>query len=139
MGLDATVSCNCFKQGRTTPPPIPQDWLYLDDEGYWSCRPGHEAEHSWPELYRWKQKCCEHEGMNYASERISNWAGYRLFQEALEKVGWENFPTLQRELPNANGGRMFPESAKQALLELDRFRQFREIVMNALLIDTRTG
>jgi hypothetical protein len=139
MGLDATVSCNCFKEGRTTQPPIPPDWLYLDDEGYWSCRPEHEAEYSWPEFYRWKQTCCEHEGMNYARERISNWAGYRLFQEALEKIGWDNFPILRSELPSVNGGMMFPEAARQALLELDLFRRAGEIGRNAALIDTRTG
>jgi len=139
MGLDATVSCNCFKEGRTTLPPIPRDWLCFDEEGYLSCRPEHEAEYSWPELYRWQQKCCEHDGMDYARERIANWAGYRLFQEALGKVGWEHFSVLRKELPNANGGLMSPESAKQAIVELDRFRQVREIGQNAILVDTKTG
>lgn len=139
MGLDATVSCNCFREGRTTEPPIPRDWLYLDEEGDWSCRPEHEAEYCWSELYEWKQRCCEHEGMDYASEHISNWAGYRLFQEALAKVGAGNFPTLLRELPSTNDGITLPESARQALQEIERFRQAREIGKNAVLVDTSTG
>ncbi len=139
MGLDATVSCNCFKEGRTTAPPIPKEWLYLDEEGYWSCLPEHEEKHSWSELYQWEQTCCDHEGMNYARERISNWAGLRLFQQALEKAGWENFPILRTELPNANGGKTLSEMARKAILEIQRFRQFREIGRNAALIDTKTG
>jgi hypothetical protein len=77
--------------------------------------------------------------MNYAREHIANWAGYRVFQEALEKVGWAKFPILRRELPNANGGLMSPESARQALLELDQFRQCQSIGKHAVLIDTKTG
>ena len=39
MGVDATVMCNCFREGRTTDPPVPREWLVLDAEGYLSLRP----------------------------------------------------------------------------------------------------
>lgn len=62
MGLDATVSCNCFKEGRTTAPPIPREWLYLDSDGYWSCRPENDSDSNFAELYAWEETCCAHIG-----------------------------------------------------------------------------
>jgi hypothetical protein len=77
--------------------------------------------------------------MEFASEHVGNWTAYRLFQEALERVGWENFAILRAELPNANGGLMSAKSAKAALAELARFRQLSTTGQNAALIDSGTG
>ncbi|MCI0380854.1 MAG: hypothetical protein L0215_25000 [Gemmataceae bacterium] len=139
MGLDASVMCNCFKLGQTRTPPFPTEWLVIDGEGYLSCRPEYELKYDWVTLYQWKQSCCEHEGMNFARERISNWTGYRLFQEALGKIGWDKFPVLKRELPNTNGGLSSPEAAKAALVELKRFRACPSLGQNAVLVDTKSG
>jgi len=86
MGLDATVMCNCFKQGMTTPPPFPREWLYVDEEGCLSLLPEYDTDERWHELYEWRETCCEHPDMDYVSEHISNWSGYRIFQAALESV-----------------------------------------------------
>ena len=104
MGLDATVMCNCFREGKTTPPPFPRDWLEIDEEGYLNLVEEYDSAENWGKHYAWQQSCCQHEGMDFACEHISNWAGYRQFQAALGEVGWQYFPVLEEQLPNANGG-----------------------------------
>src|SRR5215468_9378822 len=104
MGLDASVMCNCYARGLTTPPPH-REYVRVDTEGYleldlpWE---SHQAEHL--AFYQWRAGACAHENMEAACPRISNWAGFRMFQEALGLVGWERFPTLRAVLPEANGG-----------------------------------
>jgi hypothetical protein len=104
MGLDASVLCNCFRLGRTSEPPVPRDWLHIDREGYLELKPEHDSDASFHEVYEWMQTCCDHPDMRYVSEFIANWAGFRLFQQALSKSGWDRFPVLRRELPEVNGG-----------------------------------
>lgn len=38
MGLDATVRCRCFEEGKLKPGPVPYDDLYIDGEGYIASR-----------------------------------------------------------------------------------------------------
>jgi len=139
MGLDASVMCNCFARGSCKPPPIPAEHLKIDEDGYLNPPAEYDTEKYWNPYYIWKQTCCDHPGMNFACERISNWAGYRLFQEALETVGWENFPVLVKELPSGNGGKTSPSEATRALKELEFFRNLEVVARNTALVDVRTG
>lgn len=119
MGLDATVMCNCFRDGKTTLPPFPRDWFETDEEGYINLKREHNSDENWVEQYAWEQSCCEHEGMDFACERIPNWTGYRQFQAALGEIGWQKFPVLKQQLPNANGGlTSSADSAKSGSLVL---------------------
>jgi hypothetical protein len=34
MNLEASVMCACWKQGTASPPPVPVDCVFLDEEGY---------------------------------------------------------------------------------------------------------
>ena len=122
MGLDASVMCPCFARGLTTEPPVPRDWLEVDEEGYLNVKPECEDGKAWAKVYGWKQTCCEHPEMCYAWEPIANWGGYRLFQEALGRVGWERFPVLRAELPNTNDGKTEADRSALALAELGAFR-----------------
>lgn len=139
MGLDATVMCNCFRDGRTTPPPFPRDWLEVDDEGYLNLTKEHDSDDNWRKSYEWEQSCCEHEGMKFALEHISNWTGYRQFQEALGEVGWQHFPVLKEQLPNANGGLTPSTASSLALLELEIFTAVNQIGIKTVLVDTSSG
>src|SRR5579872_2123919 len=119
MGLDATVRCRCWEDGTVTPCPFPE-LVFLDNEGYLNLTL------SWkdnPDTHRrfdqWLRTCCPHEDMEYASEHISNWSGYRFLQQRLAEIGWQHFPTLKAELPNANGGVMQSSASRTALDELD--------------------
>lgn len=139
MGLDATVICNCYKQGRASPPPYPE-LIVLDEEGYLGLSvPYVENPAAYRLFWKWKETCCEHPRMEYGDEHISNWSGYRAFQEALKKAGWQHFPTLQAELPEGNGGVMSAALAAQALQELEYFQQQADLGSNTFLVETATG
>lgn len=139
MGLDANVMCNCFRNGKTTTPPFPREWLEVDDEGYLNLRAEHNSDDNWGKLCEWEQSCCEHEGMDFVCEHISNWTGYRQFQAALSEIGWQHFPILKEQLPEANGGLTSSAASAQALLELEVFGSYRRIGKKTVLVDTASG
>ncbi|MCC6996581.1 MAG: hypothetical protein IT370_18365 [Deltaproteobacteria bacterium] len=137
MGLAAYVSCTCWAEGKALPferPELVQDEggpnLAVDDEGN-------------RELYQrfldWKRTACPHPGMHLVYQRISNLSDYRTFQEALARLGWQRFPTLQAELPEGNSGAM---DASSAALMLDELQAFAEAVVGqdeVVLVDSDTG
>jgi hypothetical protein len=139
MVLDAIVECNCYRMGKTKPFPLPElEPLFgQDEDGYLGLKlPYQGNEDVYERIGQWKENACEHPGMEYLSEHLSNWSGYRAFQEALGQVGWQHFPTLEAELPAANGGYMPSESAALVLKELIYFREASSSISNAYLIDT---
>jgi hypothetical protein len=139
MGLDATVMCTCFAEGRSSPSPFPE-LVSLDAEGYVSLNlpyAGHEEHH---DLFdAWMKRCCDHPDMDYAAEHISNWPGISLFKQVLAFAGWEHFPTLQAELPDTNGGSTSAAAAAKALQEVAYFRSQANLGTNHFLINTETG
>ncbi len=123
MGLDATVMCNCYFDGLIVK-PIFADYIILDEEGYLDLDISfNENPELFNQFYAWMQSACVHEGMDYAREYISNWTGYRSFQQTLSDIGWHKFPIMEQELPNANGGLTSAEQASQILNELNHFSQ----------------
>lgn len=141
MGLDAYVHCNCYCEGKTTPFPLPhlKEYMTIVDSGELQLHLDHNAHNDDHEMFEeWKQTACEHPGM-MIWERISDWAGYRYFQQALEDIGWSNFPTLEAELPEANAGFTAPEQSAIILDELGIFRQLAKDRELPFLINTTTG
>ncbi len=135
MGLDATVRCRCFEEGKLKPGPLPLDDLYIDEEGYLS---SHKLDAAYERLtYRqfdarygdlqrefedWTVSCCDHEYGEYCSERVGNISGCAQFEAVVEAVGGEaEFPLLAKLLPHTNGGTYPAEMAAATLEELDRF------------------
>ncbi|MEM7246907.1 MAG: hypothetical protein AAF533_16275 [Acidobacteriota bacterium] len=139
MGLDASVSCNCFQEGRTEPPPFPREWLAFDGEGRLELLDEHDVGNRWYRVHQWKQDCCEHEDLDFACEHVANWSGYRLFQAALGELGWDRFPFLKEQLPNANGGQTPAVASAECLKELTAFREAGEIGRVTTLVDTASG
>lgn len=138
MGLDAFVPCNCFKEGKTSEPPVDREWI-IQDEGYYSLNPLYSKDMDLDnKIYKWSQNCCEHPFM-HISERISNWSGIRLFQQAMNTIGIDNFPILNTELPDVNGGYLTVENAKKALAELDIFEKRIVTINNIYLINVDSG
>lgn len=138
MGVGATVRCTCLEQGI-----IPDDlrpYVRVDDEGYLTFALPHEGNETLAErYYAWYQSGCPHEEKDYASEDIGSWSAYRTFQHALDVVGAERFPTLLRELPDANGGSTAPDAARQMLAELHDFCSVSSLGTCIVLIDDETG
>src|SRR5882724_3075068 len=138
MGLDAFVRCRCWEDGGYHPPPIPVGAISVDEDGILNAtEPCGDVE--WRAVNAWKETACPHKDMEAASEHISNWGGYRIFQSALETAGWQHFPTLQAELPNANGGRMSAGAAARALAELTYFTEQAEIGTETVLLNEDTS
>lgn len=138
VGLDAFVYCRCWQDGLT--PPAPVGPVGFDEDGYLSLLvPGGEYTEADAAFDGWTATACPHELMEQASEHLANWTGYRLFQQALRAAGWSHFPTLQAELPRANGGRMPAGAAARVLGELDYFEQQAVIDDEVVLVDEATG
>lgn len=138
MGLDAFVYCRCWQNGLTAAPPVGP--AGFDEDGYFDLLlpwDGNEEAHA--AFLAWLINACPHDEMELASERLSNWSGYRLFQRALETAGWEHFPTLHAELPEANGGFMPAAKAAEVLKELDLFESRARIEEETVLADEATG
>ena len=139
MGLDADVRCRCWEEGRVASPPPFAQHVRVDEEGWpgldlpWQ---GNQDKHR--ALDDWRQTCCRHKNMRYADEHISNWGGYHLFQAKLAEFGWPHFPTLQRILPESNGGTVSPADSAAALEELDDFAR-RDFGKQIVLVDADTS
>ncbi len=133
MGLDASVMCNCWKEGKCKPPPVP---VQINEDGY--LHPLVEGSITHRDFGIWEQSACIHEYMHYTHERISNWGGYGRFIVALEKLGWVYFPTLRAELPSANYGLTHSTAASKCLDELEFFKKMN-LGATIFLVDTETG
>jgi hypothetical protein len=140
MGLEASVMCNCYAQGRTTPPPFPERF-FINEAGFPDLRPaeGRDAEQDMQRLYEWLRTCCEHPGMVYASIYIANWPGYMDFLDALEAIGAEHVPTLLGELPIENSGLTKADAAAKALVELADFRSMDVVDTKIFVVNGDTG
>ncbi|MNS32452.1 hypothetical protein D3C72_645390 [compost metagenome] len=153
MGLDAAVYCNCWRDGKTTEPPIPREWVNVDEDGWvwnsnprWSSglRPGCEAYDRAIEIDvlfdTWQRsEACQHEDMCLAKVWVSNWAGVSGFRQALRMAGEDRFQTVLAELPMGNGGTVPPETAARMLDELDAFLALDGYGSLAVLLDEDTG
>lgn len=152
MGLDATVRCRCFEEGKLKPGPVPMSDVYVDEEGYLSSRKLDAASKRLTyrqfdarygdlqrEFMHWVDSCCEHEGGEYCSEWVSNWAGCAEFKSLVEDAGGEaEFPLLSKLPPEANGGTYPAEMAAATLEELDRFIEKVIDVDEWVLCDSET-
>lgn len=134
MGLDAFVHCRCATDGGASPPPstweLTQDGLVCDKDLNMETLLAFD---------RWLNDGCPHKRMQHRLTHISNWAGYRQFQTALDRVGAEHFPVLTRELPQANGGWTASTDALSCLEELASFEQSTETWPRVELIDSSSG
>jgi hypothetical protein len=139
MGLDASVMCNCYKQGKAKPCPFP-DHFIIDDEGYPVLDlPYDDNEHMFDDFETWLATCCDHPHMDYAAVFVANWKGYRSFLNALEQVGWHHFPVLHAELPEGNQGITLPDAARSALAEIARFRSESNSITKTFLVNSETS
>ena len=125
MGLDAHVFCNCWQEGKTTPPPIYSELIYTDGDGYLDIKfpdgiSQGDKMNLWEMLDRWKADCCTHPNLYFCNERIGNWSSVRELQEAILKKSGK-YPFLASILPSDNGGSIDSQTARLALDDLEMF------------------
>jgi hypothetical protein len=135
VGLDAAVYCNCWRDGKTAEPPIPREWVNVDEDGWvWNSNPTWPpgAQEGTPEYDQamakdiafdvWKVNgACSHENMQLVHERIANWSGVGGLRQALREAGESEFATVLAELPEGNGGHTPSALALRMVEEIDRF------------------
>ena len=141
MGLEASVMCTCYAEGKAAPFPFPER-LVISADGFPDLLPvpGADPENDMRLLATWMADACEHPGMTIARAYVSNWADYRAFMSALASAGPERFPTLVRELPPEDTiGVMPAETAAKALAELDAFDVLAQVGVNIFVVDADTG
>lgn len=143
MGISASVMCRCYQEGRTTPCPLP-DQFVADPEGMpslaWTHEPDEdEAAAAYEALQAWLATCCPHPNLIYAQEFIASWKGFQAFSDALEELGAAHFPHLLAHLPDGEEGVTPPETAALMLAELDDFAHAQSTVRHPVLIDDERG
>lgn len=139
MGLDATVRCNCIKNGLSIPTEF-QHAIILDSEGYYSLNlPYKGNEEIINRFDAWMASACTHEDMDLAFEHISNWSGLRKFQAILKSQPITEVSTLLLELPDTNSGLTSSSAAKNLLSELDKFEKLDNLGQKFVLVDSDTG
>lgn len=139
MGLDAFVNCNCYKEGKTKPFPVPEleQFFYVDEEQWLDFHLDfdtyadviyeidtleyQEYDAITFKVEAWQVDACQHRNLRLADIRIANWFGIQGFRQTLHEMGSLSFPTLA-ELPKFNGGFMTSQKAILALHELSIFR-----------------
>lgn len=136
MGLNASVMCKCYPEGRTTPCPYPEHFTYDPTN-----RPaldldyvGNEQAHE--EFRRWLESACEHPNMDLSSVFIASWKGYQQFEDTLKAMPDAPFLTLLAQLPDGDDGLTPADEAQRMLTELDRFEALATVGEQAVLVDS---
>ncbi len=134
MGYDAYVRCNCYKEGKTVPPPYEEhvkedlEFYYLDL--YWKT---HKKENE--AFSNWIQNACPHEDMEICSERLANISGMSQFRSLIKDRGEKNYPTLKEHLPQSNGGHLEVDLAYKMKEELLRLSDEETLIESYNLIE----
>ena len=124
MGYDAFVCCNCWREGKTTKPPVPLDDLYIDSDG-WLTAHSLDGAQDWDRYYEledWKDSGCEHEGMGY-DFHLGNISGMAMLCSYIEGLGEGLASNFIAMLPKSNAGSFPSEKAQAVLDEIPAIRQ----------------
>lgn len=140
MGVRPSVSCRCFVDGLSVPPPgVPRERLRVNDLGYlWLDLPyvGHTEEHG--RFREWQATGCPHPDQHQATFKF-RWATISGFREEVEAAGAELYPTLLAELPQFNGPHTAARRAPAMLAELRAFRDQLPNRPATFLVNADTG
>jgi hypothetical protein len=126
MGLIARVWCNWTEAAKNNPYPF-ETGFHINEDGWpeFDFAEGSNKHdrfgQAWHRLVDWLNEVCDEA---YVYQRIAGWGELAEFKWALEQVGWEEFPTFQREFERMHTSRpSSPEAAADLLAELGHFRQ----------------
>ncbi len=144
MGITASVSCNCYKEGKTTPCPFGDEFIYNASQMPALETPFNIDEDEAQERYRkfrvWLTTCCEHPDMNDTLAFIASWKGHQAFIEAVEALNDpKSFSLLLSHLPDGDDGVTSPELAQKMLDEIALFEARQSTLSHAVLMDTERG
>jgi len=124
MALFGRVSCNCYRDGKTSEPPCKE---YLDEDIEWLSLdiPDHidpnQARQMTDEFYEWQKNACEYERMDFIDVSVGNIYVMSDFKFLLENNGGnEKFPVLMEHFQIMYPGISLPaQYAQDALKEIE--------------------
>lgn len=139
MGLDASVMCTCFAEGKAAALPLGLP-VEMDEHGFLRlAQPCNGNEENYKRFDLWMETACPHPMMNLASDLIS-WPGLRIFQQTLVSAGAQHFPALLRELPAGNNSSSTAAASAAVMLqELEFFSGDADLGLRTSLVNTATG
>ncbi len=137
MGITAKVTSNCFRDGKSTPCPFPDDFVIDEVRGPMLKMKYIGNEQKYKQFWDWLKECCEYPDMLRANEFVSSWRDFYTFQDALKAVGVQHFPMLLKHLPDGDDrGITSAEEAVPALEEIAYFKSLDAVDVSAVLVDT---
>ena len=123
MAYFGRVSCNCYRDGKTSDPPYKE---YLDEDVEWHGLdiPNHidsETAHQMRNEFReWQKTACEHDGMDFIDVSVGNIYVVNDFRFLLDNNGGnKKFPVLMEYFPNYPGASIPVQYAQDALREIE--------------------
>ena len=131
MSLDGYVRCNCIREGKAKPHPLP-DRLTWDQSSAPSLT-GDPTEEEWEAHEEWVQNSCEHQGF-LASEFLGNITrvkNVRDFVKGLQGNPGPKFPILLKHVvyDGTHTGDWLPAKQTPALMkEVDMVLASRDIL-----------
>jgi len=131
MSLDAYVRCNCVRDGKAKPHPLPSRFTW--DESNSPSLTGDPTEEEWDLHQRWLEESCVHEGY-LASEFLGNITrakNVRQFLKGLQGEPGPKFPILLKKVvyDGTHTGDWIPAAETPALLkEVDLVLHSRDIL-----------
>jgi hypothetical protein len=137
MGIIAKVTSNCYRDGKATPCPLPDEFIIDEVRGPMLNVKYIGNEQKYKRFWEWLKTCCEYPDMLRANEFIASWRDYYTFQDALEAVGVEHFPVLTKQLPDGNErGITTADLSATAHKEIIYFQSLERVDEAAVLVDT---
>ena len=126
MGLDATVYCTCFRDGRLREPPPAHIDVYIDEDGSLNC---HNSDlETQIEFDAWRyDRACEHENGDLISHRIGNIALVAYLRAELSRQPDDFLIVLSKVVYSGThcGDFINRDTVQQMQPELERLAQFR--------------
>lgn len=140
MGISAKVTSNCYRDGKASPCPFPDEFVIDEVRGPMLTVKYIGNEQKYKRFWDWLKTCCEYPDMLRANEFIASWRGYYAFRDALEEAGADHFPTLLDHLPDGDERGITPaEDSAKALAEIQYFLSLVTVEEAAVLVDTERG
>lgn len=124
MGLDASVRCNCIKEGKARPHPFPE-LLTFDEAGEPTLKSGRGTKLKlWLKHDKWYRDSCPHSGY-LVEKRLGNMASVAYVREFLQNNSPNSFPLLLERVVYSGthtGDRVAASDVPQLLTETRRLQ-----------------
>jgi len=133
MGLDASVRCNCIKEGKAPPHPFPE-LLAFDNTGEPILRGDGEIDLKlWLKHDKWSRDSCPHSGY-LVEKRLGNVTSVAYVREFLENNSPHSFPLLLERVVYSGSHCGDWVAASEALQLLTETRRLQSLTSDPFVV-----